>query len=62
MTYAGWCPRRSHRVPSSRNVRGYNTSWTFLLDQVRDHGAPVDLVATFTRPLPLRVITEILGI
>jgi cytochrome P450 len=33
-----------------------------LLDQVRDHGAPVDLVATFTRPLPLRVITEILGV
>lgn len=33
-----------------------------LLDQLRDHGAPADLITTFTRPLPLRVITEILGV
>lgn len=33
-----------------------------LLDEVRDHGAPADLVTLFSYPLPLTVITEILGV
>jgi cytochrome P450 len=33
-----------------------------LLDNLRDHGAPADLVSLFSYPLPLTVITEILGV
>jgi cytochrome P450 len=33
-----------------------------LLDELRDHGAPADLVSLFSYPLPLTVITEILGV
>lgn len=33
-----------------------------LLDELREHGAPADLIPAFTRPLPLRVITEVLGV
>ena len=33
-----------------------------LLDDLRDHGAPADLVSLFSYPLALTVITEILGI
>jgi len=33
-----------------------------LLDDLRDHGCPADLVSLFSYPLPLRVITEILGV
>jgi cytochrome P450 len=33
-----------------------------LLDDLRDHGAPADLVSLFSYPLPLTVITEILGV
>jgi cytochrome P450 len=33
-----------------------------LLDRLQEHGAPADLVPAFTRPLPLRVIAEILGV
>ncbi len=33
-----------------------------LLDELRDHGAPADLVTLFSYPLPLTVITEILGV
>jgi nocardicin N-oxygenase len=33
-----------------------------LLDDLADHGPPADLVALFSYPLPLTVITEILGI
>jgi nocardicin N-oxygenase len=33
-----------------------------LLDELRDHGAPADLVSLFSYPLTLKVITEILGV
>ena len=33
-----------------------------LLAGLRDHGAPADLVSLFSYPLPLKVITEILGV
>ncbi len=33
-----------------------------LLDELRDHGAPADLVTMFSYPLTLTVITEILGV
>ncbi len=33
-----------------------------LLDDLRDHGCPADLVSLFSYPLPLTVITEILGV
>jgi nocardicin N-oxygenase len=33
-----------------------------LLDDLRDHGCPADLVCLFSYPLPLTVITEILGV
>ncbi|HUN33603.1 MAG TPA: cytochrome P450 [Trebonia sp.] len=33
-----------------------------LLDEVEVHGSPSDLIPAFARPLPLRVITAILGV
>jgi cytochrome P450 len=33
-----------------------------LLDEMERHGSPADLVPAFTHPLPLRVITTILGV
>lgn len=33
-----------------------------LLSEAETHGSPADLIPAFTRPLPLRVITAILGV